>query len=77
VINPKANSTYHFSLFEYIGTLMGCCFRTGSHLALDLPTMFWKSITHEEITDQDLEEVDSQLISFMAMLENCPSKEGF
>lgn len=47
VINPKANSTYHFSLFEFIGTLMGCCFRTGGHLALDLPTMFWKSITHE------------------------------
>ncbi len=47
MINPKANSTYHFSLFEFIGILMGCCFRTGGHLALDLPLLFWKSITHE------------------------------
>jgi other hect domain ubiquitin protein ligase E3 len=73
VINPKANSTYHFSLFEYVGILMGCCFRTGGHLALDLPTMFWKSITHEEITEQDLEEIDSQLISMIRMLKDCPS----
>lgn len=68
VINPKANSTYHFSLFEFIGLLMGCCFRTGSHLTLDLPTMFWKSLTHEEITEQDLDEMDSQLTSFINML---------
>lgn len=47
MVNPKANSTYHFSLFEFVGTLMGCCFRTGSHLAVDLPLMFWKAITHE------------------------------
>ena len=77
IINPKANSTYHFSLFEFVGTLMGCCFRTGSHIALDLPLMFWKSIVHEEITDSDLEEVDTQLISFMKMLSQCPSKEQF
>lgn len=77
MINPKANSTYHFSLFEFIGTLMGCCFRTGAHLALDLPSMFWKSLAHEEITEQDLDEVDSQLISVIKMLEGCPSKEEF
>jgi hypothetical protein len=37
--------------------------------------MFWKSLTHEEITDADLEEVDSQIISFIKMLKECPSKE--
>jgi other hect domain ubiquitin protein ligase E3 len=47
VVNPRANSTYHFSLFEFVGVLMGCCFRTGGHLAIDLPTMFWKAITRE------------------------------
>lgn len=76
MINPKANSTYHFSLFEFVGSLMGCCFRTGGHLALDLPTMFWKSITHEEITDQDLEEVDTQLVSMIRMLKDCPSEDA-
>lgn len=55
---------------------MGCCFRTGGHLALDLPTMFWKSITHEEITDLDLEEVDTQLVSLIRMLKDCPSEEA-
>jgi hypothetical protein len=53
---------------------MGCCFRTGGHLALDLPTMFWKSITHEEITDLDLEEIDSQLTNMIKMLKDCPSE---
>jgi hypothetical protein len=34
---------------------MGCCIRTGAHIALDLPRIFWKSITQEQITDADIE----------------------
>ena len=75
VINPKANSSYHLSLFELIGTLMGCCLRTGAHLPIDLPLMFWKSITEEHITDEDLDEVDSQLTTLIDMLKNCPSPD--
>ena len=52
---------------------MGCCFRTGGHLALDLPALFWKAITREEVTDADLEEVDIQLVSLLRMLRDCPS----
>ncbi len=48
-INPKANASYHLNLFEFLGILMGCCIRTGTHLALDLPKMFWKLLVSEKI----------------------------
>lgn len=44
MINPGAGSTYQLQLFEYLGILMGCCVRTGVHLTLDLPQMFWKQL---------------------------------
>ena len=34
---------------------MGCCIRTGTHLALDLPKMFWKLLVGETVTDSDIE----------------------
>lgn len=46
-VNPKANSTYHFSLFKCIGLLMGCCIRTGTHISLDLANFCWKLIVDE------------------------------
>ena len=41
---------------------MGCCIRTGTHLALDLPKIFWKLIVGEQVGDVDLEEVDHQFV---------------
>jgi hypothetical protein len=41
---------------------MGCCIRTGTHLALDLPKIFWKLIVGEQVADVDLEEVDHQFV---------------
>lgn len=37
---------------------MGCCIRTGVHLTLNLPTLFWKMLTGEKILITDIEEVD-------------------
>ena len=45
-------------LFEFLGVMMGCCIRTGVHLTLNLPTLFWKMLTGEKILITDIEEVD-------------------
>ena len=58
MINPTANNSYQLSLFEFIGLLMGCSMRTGAHLALDLPIIFWKQIVGQDISNADLEEID-------------------
>jgi len=42
VINPSAKESYQLALFEFLGILMGCSVRTGTHLTLDLPSLFWK-----------------------------------
>ena len=65
------------SLYEFIGILMGCCIRTGTHLALDLPKMFWKLLVAEHITDADLEETDNRFIETLKIIKDMPTKEMF
>jgi hypothetical protein len=47
---------------------MGCCIRTGAHIALDLPNIIWKLITNEEITDADIEEVDVKFLEMVTLI---------
>jgi hypothetical protein len=76
-INPKANTTYHYSLFEWIGLLMGCCIRTGTHMSLDLATFYWKLIAGEDVTEKDYDEIDKQYTELMKQISRCPSEEEF
>lgn len=70
VVNPSANSSYHLQLFEFLGILMGCSVRTGAHLTLDLPTIFWKQLVSQKIEFEDLEEVDESLKDLVNIIEN-------
>lgn len=70
VVNPSANSSYHLQLFEFLGILMGCSVRTGAHLTLDLPTIFWKQLVSQKIEFDDLEEVDESLKDIVNIIEN-------
>jgi len=76
VINPSANSSYQLQLYEFLGILMGCSVRTGTHLTLDLPTLFWKQLTNQTITIEDLEEVDKPLTDLIRFMGEC-TKEAF
>ncbi len=76
VINPSAKASYHLQLFEYLGILMGCSVRTGTHLTLDLPTLFWKQLVNETISMEDLEEVDKPLTDLIRFMGEC-TKEVF
>lgn len=56
---------------------MGCCIRTGTHLALDLPKIFWKLIVGEDVGEPDLEEVDHQFVDNLRMIRDIPNEEMF
>jgi len=71
VINPSAKSTYHLQLFEFLGILMGCSVRTGTHLTLDLPTLFWKQLVNQPISIEDLEEIDKPLTDLIRFMGEC------
>ena len=76
VINPSAKTSYHLQLFEFLGILMGCSVRTGTHLTLDLPTLFWKQLVNQTISVEDLEEVDKPLTDLIRFMGEC-TKEVF
>lgn len=52
-------------MYEFIGLLMGCAFRTNVFLSVDLPKLFWKKIVRMPITNSDLEETDKGIIELV------------
>ena len=54
---------------------MGCCLRTGAHLTLDLPSIFWKQIVCQDILLEDLEETDKFLVETIYYLQNVSEEE--
>lgn len=55
---------------------MACSIRTGAHLTLDLPRLFWKQLVGQEYDLDDLEEIDKPLCDLMKFMESC-SREMF
>lgn len=47
---------------------MGICCRTGVIFTLDLPKMFWKQITGQRITLDDLVEVEFRFLRSMQQM---------
>jgi hypothetical protein len=58
VPSPSATSPLHKSMFLFIGRLMGGAMRGGEPLNLFLPTLFWKQLAMEAVSEVDLESVD-------------------
>ncbi len=56
---------------------MGCCIRTGVHLTLDLPVLFWKQLVGQEVNMSDMEEVDKGFIDFIKYLRLCDNEQDF
>lgn len=50
---------------------MGCCVRTGVHLTLDLPLMFWKQLVGQEVKAADIKQVDLAFYSYIKSLKEC------
>ena len=76
--NPRATSAAAMQLFEFLGLLMGVAMRTRVLLALDLPRLFWKTLTEEPTGRSDLQQIDHSLVvSVLVPLEQCPDEATF
>ena len=62
IVNPGETSSSALKRYEFLGILMGCCIRTGVHMTLNLPTLFWKLLTGEHVLFSDFEELDDGLV---------------
>jgi len=62
VPRPDATTPLHVAMYEYLGKMMGLAIRTRELLALDLPSMVWKALIGDDITDSDVLAID--ILSF-------------
>jgi hypothetical protein len=58
VPNPAARSPTELSMFRFLGRLMGAAMRTGELLFLDLPSIVWKPLVDEAVTEEDVMAID-------------------
>lgn len=57
-INPSANSDIYLDFFKVLGKLMTFSYFSKVYCDMNLPKIFWKCITEDEINKEDLEEID-------------------
>ncbi|EDV23348.1 uncharacterized protein TRIADDRAFT_27944, partial [Trichoplax adhaerens] len=65
-----------FTKYEWIGQLMGACFRSRECLVLSLPSFIWKKLTGEVVTWEDYSTVDEAIVRLLVALESM-SEERF
>jgi hypothetical protein len=53
--NPSKTSAQSLLLYEFVGQLLGMCFRTGD--SMPFSPIIWKSLVGEPVTEQDYEQV--------------------
>eukprot|EP00825_Cyclidium_porcatum_P007577 TRINITY_DN1379_c0_g1_i1.p1 TRINITY_DN1379_c0_g1~~TRINITY_DN1379_c0_g1_i1.p1 ORF type:complete len:1026 (-),score=224.44 TRINITY_DN1379_c0_g1_i1:172-3249(-) len=75
IINPSANSPLHLQQFEFLGVLMGCSFRTGTFMQLDLPSIFWKQVIGQDVLLEDLLEIDCEFVNLMRYIYSAPKTD--
>ena len=52
----------HLKMFEFVGSLFGMSVRSGILLNLDLAPIFWKTLTKEPLSVNDLKEIDLKFV---------------
>ena len=75
VINPLATRDNDYSLFTFLGKLMGTAIRTQNNLNLSLPPIFWKRILREPVHVKELREIDICLVQILEILQNPEANE--
>lgn len=67
VPRPSSISPLHLAMYEFVGKLMGLAIRTKNVLDLDLPSIVWKPLVSDVITEDDVLAID--LLSFKILDE--------
>jgi hypothetical protein len=73
ILNPSATSPSHLEMFKFLGALMAMGLRSGHNIMLRLPSLFWKNFMGEEVTIEDLEEIDAYAVQGIHELETIKS----
>jgi len=58
VPKPNATKPLHLAMFEFLGKMMGLAIRSRELLNLDFPSIIWKGLIGDEITEQDVLDID-------------------
>ena len=68
VPNPAARSPVELNMFRFVGRLMGLAMRTGELLYLDLPSIVWKPMVDEAVSEDDVMAIDRLSFSMVTEL---------
>ena len=68
--NPRyRDNSDVLAMYHFVGNLVGVSLRTKQQLGFDLSSQVWKTIVCEEVTDEDLEAVDSGYMEMVKEVE--------
>ena len=67
-INPTASSIAHSKMFEFLGALIGMSVRSSILMSLNLSSFVWKQLTDEEVTIDDLKDIDFMAVNILDQL---------
>ncbi len=71
VPNPQHTGPLAMQMFEFMGRLMGMSLRAKLCLPFELPSIIWKGIIGDDITLDDLREVDFLTVGLLEAVRNC------
>lgn len=70
MIDPLATTSQHLNQFRFFGKLIGVAIRSKNPLSLDLSSLFWKPLVNQQLTRQDLKDIDFSTASSLDRIES-------
>ncbi|CAL8069477.1 unnamed protein product [Orchesella dallaii] len=75
LLNPDLTSPEDLQAFKFIGILFGVAIRTKKPVAIPLSPLIWKILCREEVTTEDLEEVDALYVKGLKAVKDNVSSQ--
>ena len=75
VLNPLLKSRLHIEMFQFLGILIGIAIRTGSPLSLTLAEPFWKQLTGDSLSVEDIMEIDRGFLPRLTYIRELDSDD--
>lgn len=69
IIDPTATNPQHLNQFRFFGKLIGVAIRSKNPLSLDLPSVFWKPLVGQNLSRQDLKDIDYSTSTSLERIE--------
>ena len=75
--NPRyRDSSEALEMYRFVGNLIGVSLRTKHLLSFELSPQIWKTIVGDEVTEEDIEAVDSGFISTLRQVRDYSVSDG-